>query len=206
VITGTRATTSEVMATLATGSSVRQQCRGRSRILAVIRKYIASPEVLAEARPKLDHLARTMRQTPGFVAYYFLQTRDGLMTITITDDEAGTSESMGRAADWVKQNLQTRALLEAPEATAGEVLMHVMPEETYVLRPSLATRYATSPPSNAVRVVGTTECPPDYPIKANADSGIYHEPGSSSYAQTIPEFCFASTSAAEAAGFTAASS
>ena len=31
-----------------------------------------------------------MRQTPGFVAYYFLETDDGIATITITEDEAGT--------------------------------------------------------------------------------------------------------------------
>ena len=28
-----------------------------------------------------------MRQTPGFVAYYFLDTADGVATITITEDE-----------------------------------------------------------------------------------------------------------------------
>jgi HSP20 family protein len=70
----------------------------------------------------------------------------------------------------------------------------------------LSARYATSAPPEAVRGDGTSECPPDYPIKGNAESGIYHEPGASSYAQTNPEFCFASTSAAEEAGFTAAGS
>jgi HSP20 family protein len=67
----------------------------------------------------------------------------------------------------------------------------------------LSERYATSAPADAVQGDGTTNCPPDYPVKGNADSGLYHEPGSSSYAQTIPEFCFASASAAEAAGFRA---
>jgi len=37
---------------------------------AVIRRYGSSPEVLAEARPKLAHLEQTMRGIPGFVAYY----------------------------------------------------------------------------------------------------------------------------------------
>jgi large subunit ribosomal protein L17 len=175
---------------------------------AVIRRYLASRDVLEEARPQLDHLARTMRQTPGFLAYYFLETPDGLTTITVTEDESGTRESMERAADWVRQNLQqSRASLQAPEVTAGEVLMHVTPEGGDMQRiQSLASRYAMRVPTSAVRGDGTTECPPDYPVKGNADSGIYHEPGSSSYAQTIPEFCFSSASAAEAAGFTAAGS
>jgi uncharacterized protein (TIGR02271 family) len=66
--------------------------------------------------------------------------------------------------------------------------------------------YATRVPANAVRGDGATACPPDYPVKGNADSGLFHEPASSAYAQTIPEICFASAEAAEAAGFSAAGS
>ena len=90
---------------------------------AVIRRYTASPDVLEEARPKLAQLEQTMRQTPGFVAYYFLETEDGLATITVTEDEAGTTESMGRAASWVQQNLQNPASLGAPEVTRGQALI-----------------------------------------------------------------------------------
>jgi hypothetical protein len=89
---------------------------------AVIRKYTASSDVAAEARPQLDDLKRTMQQTPGFVAYYFLETDDGIATITITQDETGTQESMGRAAAWVKQHLPN-SNLGAPEVTRGQVLM-----------------------------------------------------------------------------------
>ena len=90
---------------------------------AVFRKYTASPDVVAEARPKMQHLEQTMRGTPGFVAYYFLETDDGVATITITEDEAGTTESMGRAANWVQQNLDSRASLGTPEVTTGQVLI-----------------------------------------------------------------------------------
>ncbi len=50
---------------------------------------------------------------------------------------------------------------------------------------------------------GTRECPEGFPVKGNADSMIYHEPGQPSYAATIAEVCFASAAAAEAAGFRA---
>ena len=53
---------------------------------------------------------------------------------------------------------------------------------------------------------GTHHCPPGFPIKANAQSQIYHLPESSSYHQTIPEFCFATAEGAEAAGFRASRS
>ncbi len=56
----------------------------------VIRTYTCPPDVLVEGRPKLADLEQTMRQTPGFVAYSFLETADGLTTITTTEDEAGT--------------------------------------------------------------------------------------------------------------------
>ena len=61
-----------------------------------------------------------------------------------------------------------------------------------------------SVPAGAVAGSGTEECPADYPIKGNAQSGIYHVPGGGSYHQTIPEFCFATADAAEEAGFRAA--
>lgn len=88
----------------------------------VIRKYTAASDVIDEARPKLAHLEQTMRSTPGFVAYYFVQTDDGIATITITEDERGGTESVGRAAEWVKQNLPVGAL-GAPEIIEGTTLV-----------------------------------------------------------------------------------
>src|SRR5688572_2803371 len=103
--------------------SMRHRCLRRSIMHAVIRKYTGSRGVVDEARGRLDHLEQTMRGTPGFVAYYFLETDDGVATITIAEDEAGTTESMSRAANWVQQNLDSRASLGAPEVTTGQVLI-----------------------------------------------------------------------------------
>jgi quinol monooxygenase YgiN len=89
----------------------------------VIRKYSAGPEVAADARPKLPDLEQTMRQTPGFVAYDFLETEDGIATITITEDEAGTQESMSRAANWVQQHLSNSGL-GSPQVIRGETLIN----------------------------------------------------------------------------------
>jgi hypothetical protein len=60
-----------------------------------------------------------------------------------------------------------------------------------------------SVPEGAVAGNGSHDCPDDFPIKGNASSLIYHMPGEASYSQTIPELCFASTPAAEAAGYRA---
>ena len=44
-------------------------------------------------------------------------------------------------------------------------------------------------------------CPNTHPVKANAQSHIYHVPGGLSYARTVPQRCYISTEAAEADGF-----
>jgi hypothetical protein len=58
-------------------------------------------------------------------------------------------------------------------------------------------------PAGAVVGDGTAQCPPDYPIKGNRQSRIYHSPGQVSYPSTLAELCFASAEAAELAGFRA---
>ncbi len=52
-----------------------------------------------------------------------------------------------------------------------------------------------------VRGDGTANCPASHPLKGNGSSRIFHRPGESSYATTIPEFCFATDDDATAAGF-----
>ena len=47
-------------------------------------------------------------------------------------------------------------------------------------------------------------CPASHPIKANRNSGIYHEPGGRFYDRTQPERCYADPAAAEADGYRAA--
>lgn len=52
-----------------------------------------------------------------------------------------------------------------------------------------------------VRGDGSADCPASHPLKGNGSSRIFHRPGESSYAVTIPEFCFATEDDATAAGF-----
>ncbi len=60
---------------------------------------------------------------------------------------------------------------------------------------------ATDIPEGAVRGDGTATCPPEFPIKGNTHSMIYHTAESRVYGQTIAELCFSSPEAAEAAGY-----
>ncbi|MCD6034250.1 MAG: ribosomal protein, partial [Thermomicrobiales bacterium] len=60
---------------------------------------------------------------------------------------------------------------------------------------------ATDVPAGAVRGDGTATCPPEFPIKGNTQSMIYHTAESRVYGQTIAEICFSSPEAAKAAGY-----
>ncbi len=59
-------------------------------------------------------------------------------------------------------------------------------------------------PPGAVRGDGGRVCPPIYPIKGNEQSMLYHLPDNPTYQGTIPELCFSTVEAAQAAGYSEA--
>ena len=94
------------------------------------------------------------------------------------------------------------AFPRADEMAAEEVVVVVGDGERMdVVAEAIAAADAGSVPPGAVRGDGSRDCPPAYPVKGNAESMLYHEPGSAAYRATIAEFCFSSAGAAEAAGF-----
>jgi hypothetical protein len=82
----------------------------------------------------------------------------------------------------------------AGEATAAPSSSPVTPE-------SAVPTGAAGVPEGAIRGDGTATCPPDFPVKANTQSMIYHTGQSRVYEQTIAELCFSSSEAAAAAGY-----
>lgn len=58
-------------------------------------------------------------------------------------------------------------------------------------------------PGGGVPPVSAYDCPSSHPIKGNANSMIYHLPSGRYYDVTKPEECFATESAAQAAGYRA---
>jgi large subunit ribosomal protein L4 len=56
-------------------------------------------------------------------------------------------------------------------------------------------------PAGAMAPTADGEAPEGYDIKGNADSGLYHVPGSAFYSRTVAEVWFASAEDAEAAGY-----
>jgi large subunit ribosomal protein L17 len=64
----------------------------------------------------------------------------------------------------------------------------------------------TELPAGAAAPLEDGSAPEGYPVKGNADSGLYHEPDGQWYEQTVAEFWFKSAADAEAAGFQKAGS
>jgi small subunit ribosomal protein S6 len=120
-----------------------------------------------------------------------------------TDELTAEAEALeASGAELAIEPVEAIAEREQLEADAAAALAVAETAATETSASEVPTAEAgTDVPEGAVRGDGTGECPEDYPIKGNATSKLYHSPGSPSYKRTVPEFCFASTEAAEAAGF-----
>jgi hypothetical protein len=113
----------------------------------------------------------------------------------------GVGLGIGRATPAIAQEA-LEAIGDATEATTEAA---PTPEATATATPvtpeSPAAPGTTDVPAGAVRGDGTATCPPEFPIKGNTQSMIYHTAESRVYGQTIAEICFSSPEAAEAAGY-----
>ncbi len=116
---------------------------------------------------------------------------------------AARAESGGRPASVSRQARVERSRQRA-EAAAAEVDEIDADEaiEDAVGDDETAEASEGDLPTGAMSPLEDGSAPEGYPIKANADSGLYHEPDSRYYDVTAAEFYFESAEAAEAAGFT----
>jgi hypothetical protein len=115
----------------------------------------------------------------------------------------GVGLGIGRSAPAIAQEAlealgdATEATTEAPPSAEATTAPSTPPAAAE----SAAPAEVTGIPEGAVRGDGTATCPPEFPVKANTQSMIYHTAQSRSYEQTIAELCFSSPEAAETAGY-----
>ena len=64
-----------------------------------------------------------VKQVPGFREYFLVETGEGVISISVFEDQAGAEESTARAADWVQQNLAD-FFAGPPTAATGSVWLH----------------------------------------------------------------------------------
>lgn len=93
-------------------------------MFATIRYYRTDPDsVEAVARRVREDFAPSIRETPGFVAYFVLNPREGeLVSVSVFEERQAAEESNRKAEEWVSENLSD--LLPSPEFAEGRVLVY----------------------------------------------------------------------------------
>lgn len=88
---------------------------------AVIRRYHFDPGNAEEINHRIkDIFVHLLRKTPGFEAYYWLDTSEGQgASISVFSNQAGAEESTRIASNFVKDHLAS--LLGTPEVIQGDV-------------------------------------------------------------------------------------
>jgi hypothetical protein len=90
---------------------------------ASIRRY-KTESAKEVARLVNEEFVPQIKNLPGFLAYYVIDTGEGMMaSISVFETKDGAEESNRMAASWVKQSLP--GLLGPPEITAGEAVAHM---------------------------------------------------------------------------------
>src|SRR5829696_3477562 len=151
------------------------------------------PASVEEARAEVLDAAETAVDTSMRLATQEIRT--GELTAEAEALEASGAELQIEPVEAIAEREQIEADAAAALAIADTAATEATAAE------ATTAEEGTEVPEGAVLGDGTGECPEDYPVKGNASSKLYHSPGSPSYKRTVPEFCFASTEAAEAAGF-----
>lgn len=94
-------------------------------MFATVRKYKdLSPGTTEEIERRRADIEAMISRAPGFVSYSLCRTDDGLLSVTVCDDRAGTEESNTLAASWIKENMPG-FVPSPPEIWGGEVLAHL---------------------------------------------------------------------------------
>jgi hypothetical protein len=92
---------------------------------AVVRRYHAASALGQAMHSRQSEVEALLSSVPGFVTYYAVLADDGeLATVTVCQDQEGTTESTRRAAEWVRTNLPD-ASLAPPEVFQGETFISI---------------------------------------------------------------------------------
>jgi hypothetical protein len=95
------------------------------RAYLAIRQYQLAPDrTMEELHAAVESgFMPIVKGVPGFREYFLVETGEGVISISVFDDQAGAEESTARAADWVQQNLAD-FFAGPPTVTTGSVWLH----------------------------------------------------------------------------------
>jgi hypothetical protein len=92
-------------------------------VFVSIRRYETDPgmagQIVQEVKSRFEPM---IARSPGFIAYYIVDSRNGVITsISVFSSRAEAVESNRMAADFIRQNIP-HLLPNAPEVTEGDVV------------------------------------------------------------------------------------
>ncbi len=89
----------------------------------IVQRRYSGPTVIDAVVARQADVQALISGVPGFIAYYAVRTGAGGMTTTVCQDQAGTTESTRRAAEWLRENVSAAAG-SPPEVTEGETVVN----------------------------------------------------------------------------------
>ena len=95
------------------------------RAYLAIREYQLAPgRTMEELHAAVESgFMPIVKGVPGFREYFLVETGEGVISISVFEDQAGAEESTARASDWVQQNLAD-FFAGPPVVTTGSVWLH----------------------------------------------------------------------------------
>lgn len=85
-------------------------------------RWYSDPKLADRLAARADDIRAAISPVAGFRAYYLVRTDKGTVSVTISDDQAGTEESNSVAANWLQENLPD-AVSSPPAVSGGEVVI-----------------------------------------------------------------------------------
>ena len=120
---------------------------------------------------------------------------------TVTEAEAATKRAAKDAAKADKKKADKKADKKSDAKAAAEEPQDLTLDDAATDEAATEAAGAVELPEGAVATTEDGSAPEGHDVKGNANSGLYHVPGSQWYDSTEAEFWFASAEDAEKAGF-----
>jgi hypothetical protein len=91
---------------------------------ASIRRYVVHRESVDEIAGQIDEgFVPVIRNIPGFVAYYVVDTGTGIViSFSIFEDQTGAEQSAAAARDYIKENVAS-LFPNPPEIMDGQMIV-----------------------------------------------------------------------------------